>query len=177
MFKFILPLVLFLGVVIFLGLGLNRDPRLVPSPLINKPLPAFELPRLRQADKLFTTENIKGQISLLNVWATWCAACRIEHPLLVKLAKKDNISIYGLNYKDDRAAAIEWLTELGDPYITNGFDVNGRVAIDLGVYGAPETFLIDSNGNIVYKHVGPITQQVWNNIITPKILQLQTTES
>ena len=137
MIRVVLPLVFFLTIVVFLALGLDRDPRLVPSPLIGKPAPSFSLSALRDAERQLTLAQLKGRPVLLNVWATWCAACRAEHPFLMELARRGEIEIYGLNYKDDRQAAIAWLGQLGDPYKANIYDPEGVLALDLGVYGAP----------------------------------------
>ncbi|VFM94943.1 MAG: cytochrome c biogenesis protein CcmG, thiol:disulfide interchange protein DsbE [Candidatus Kentron sp. G] len=160
---------LFLALIALLWAGLGRDPRLVPSPLVGRPLPAFELTRLRDPASTLTTADFLGKTSLLNVWATWCVSCRREHGFLMALAKREGIPIYGLTYKDDRAAAIAWLDRLGDPYVANIYDPEGRLGIDLGVYGTPETFVIDAEGTIAYKHVGPLTGDVWRERIVPVI--------
>ena len=164
MIRVVLPLVVFLTIVVFLAVGLNRDPRLVPSPLIGKPAPAFDLPALRDADRRLTLADIKGRPVLLNVWATWCGACRAEHPFLMELARRGEVAIYGVNYRDERNAAIAWLGQLGDPYDASIYDPNGVLALDLGVYGAPETFVLDAQGVITYKHVGPLTPEVWRDL-------------
>lgn len=177
MWKAVIPLVIFIGLVIVLAVGLNRDPRLVPSPLIGKPVPAFELPQLHDPEKTFGMNDLKGRVSLLNVWASWCASCRIEHPLLVEVAQQNTIPVYGLNYKDTRENAINWLDRLGDPYSAIAFDVEGKVGIDLGVYGAPETYIIDKNGMIAYKHIGPISVQDWQEKFLPVILKLKNANS
>ena len=173
MLRFILPIVLFIVLVGFLFVGLYKDPSLVTSPLIDKPVPTFVLSRLHDAEDRFTDQDLVGEVSLLNVWGTWCVACRQEHGMLMSIADSKLIPIYGLNYKDDRSLAIEWLKQYGDPYKANGFDDSGRVGIDLGVYGAPETFLIDREGIIRLKHIGPITPTVWADILLPKINELQ----
>ncbi len=177
MLRYILPLSLFIALIIFLGIGLTRDPRLVPSPLIGKPVPEFALPRLQSADMEFNVNDLKGQVSLLNVWASWCASCRIEHPLLVEVARENILPIYGLNYKDTREDALAWLERFGNPYTASAFDEHGRVAIDLGVYGAPETYIIDRNGIIAYKHIGPISNKDWETKLQPLILSLQEQDS
>ena len=167
-----LPLIVFLAIVVFLYLGLIRDPqrlRLVPSPLIGKSAPEFSLSALRNEERRLTLDQLKGRPILLNVWATWCIACQAEHPFLMELARRDEIDIIGVNYKDDRTSAIAWLGQLGDPYQTNIFDPEGLLALDLGVYGAPETFVLDSDGIITYKHVGPLTPDIWRNHISPLI--------
>lgn len=164
---FAIPLALFIALVVFLFIGLQRDPHEVPSPLINRPAPAFQLPQLQEQTKTFTAQEMRGKVWLLNVWATWCVACRDEHPMLIEYAESGAVPIYGLNYKDDRAAALQLLREEGNPYVLNAFDADGRVAIDYGVYGAPESYLIDRNGIIRFKKIGPITPDVWEGEILP----------
>lgn len=168
----LIPLVLFLGLVAFLLVGLNRNPNEIPSPLINKAAPSFLLPQLHEPNKTFSAESMRGKVWLLNFWGTWCVACRDEHPMLVEFAKSGEVPIYGIDYKDDQAAAKKWLTELGNPYTVTAFDVDGRISIDYGVYGAPESFLIDKNGVIRFKQIGPITPEVWNKEILPLAKQL-----
>ena len=170
--RYLIPLVLFLALVAFLAIGLGRDPREVPSPLINKPAPAFRLVELKNPSRSFSSEEMRGKVWLLNVWASWCVACRDEHPMLLELARRNAIPIYGLNYKDKPTDAISWLNELGDPYVLSVSDLDGRVGIDYGVYGAPETFLIDRDGVIRLKHIGPLTPDVWNNKIAPRVAEL-----
>ena len=164
---FLLPLVLFFILVAFLAIGLRHDPREVPSPLINRAAPAFQLPQLQEPAKTFSAQEMKGRVWLLNVWATWCPACRDEHPMLVEYAKSGAVPIYGMDLKDDRAAAIEMLATEGNPYVLTVSDADGRVAIDYGVYGAPESYLIDRNGVIRFKQIGPITPDVWQKKILP----------
>jgi len=168
----LIPLVLFLALVVFLLIGLRRDPHEVPSPLVNKPAPAFQLPRLHDPAKTFSAQEMRGKVWLLNFWGTWCIACREEHPFLVEYARTREVPIYGVDYKDDRAAAMQWLDELGNPYAATAFDVDGRVSIDYGVYGAPETYLIDRDGVIRFKQIGPITPDVWRDKILPMARQL-----
>ena len=163
----LIPLALFIALVVFLFIGLQRDPHEVPSPLINRLAPAFQLPQLQEQTKTFTAQEMRGKVWLLNVWATWCVACRDEHPMLIEYAKSGAVPIYGLNYKDDRTAALQLLKEEGNPYVLNAFDADGRVAIDYGVYGAPESYLIDRNGIIRFKKIGPITPDVWEGEILP----------
>lgn len=165
-----LPLVLFAGLAIFLGVGLQKDPSLLPSAKVDKPLPAFSLPSLQDASRMLTQAEIKGP-ALVNVWGTWCPNCQIEHPLLVELAK-GGIRLYGLNYKDDRATALAYLQQMGNPYSEVVFDEKGSLGFDLGVYGAPETFLIDAQGVIKYRHVGEITADQWRTVLWPKWQQL-----
>jgi cytochrome c biogenesis protein CcmG/thiol:disulfide interchange protein DsbE len=173
MTKFLLPLVLFLVLVVFLAIGLSRDPREVPSPLVNKPAPAFVLPQLSDPERSFKSEEMRGRVWLLNVWASWCAACRDEHPLLVELAGTGLVPIYGLNYKDERRDALAWLNDFGDPYTLSLADTDGRVGIDYGVYGVPETFVIDRDGVIRYKHIGPVTAEALQKKIIPLVKELQ----
>ena len=171
--RFALPLAVFAVVVWFLWKGLSLNPREVPSPLIEKAAPAFTLPQLHAPDKTFSAAELKGQVWLLNVWGSWCAACRVEHPLLMKLDQSGLAPVYGLNWKDQRADAIAWLQKFGDPYKTSASDLVGRVAIDYGVYGAPETFVIDKQGIIRHKHIGPISDEALRDTILPLIKKLQ----
>lgn len=172
--RFLLPLIIFLVIVGFLVVGLQLDPREVPSPLVGKPAPAFNLSLLDQPEKTFSPKQMLGQVWLLNVWASWCVACREEHPLLVALSKANLVPLYGMDYKDTRAEAQQWLSEGGNPYTANAMDMDGRVGIDYGVYGVPETYVIDKLGVIVYKQIGPITEQVLSNKIMPLVEKLQS---
>jgi cytochrome c biogenesis protein CcmG/thiol:disulfide interchange protein DsbE len=172
MTRFLLPLALFVGLVIFLAIGLRRDPHEVPSPLINKPAPAFQLPQLHEQAKTFSPQEMRGKVWLLNVWASWCISCREEHPVLLALARSGEVPLYGLNYKDQRNDAIAWLDELGNPYLLSAADLDGRVGIDYGVYGAPETYLIDRDGVIRFKHIGPLTPAVLQNQLLPLVRNL-----
>jgi cytochrome c biogenesis protein CcmG/thiol:disulfide interchange protein DsbE len=174
--RYLAPLVIFLALAGLLYRGLSIDPRLVPSPLIGKAAPAFSLATLKDPSVTLSEADFKGQVSLLNVWATWCGACRAEHPVLVQLANSGAVPIYGLNYKDQRPEALRWLQQFGDPYRANAFDADGRVGIDWGVYGAPETFVIDKQGVIRHKHVGPLTQDVLLQEILPLVDQLRAEE-
>jgi cytochrome c biogenesis protein CcmG/thiol:disulfide interchange protein DsbE len=171
--KFVLPLAVFVVIVIFLGVGLNMDPRLIPSPLINKPAPAFKLSSLDDPRQVISRDDMLGKVWLFNVWASWCVSCREEHPLLVALSKTDIVPIYGLNYKDDRKDAMAWLKNWGDPYVQVVTDMDGRVGIDYGVYGVPETYLIDKQGIIRYKQIGPLTTDVIKDKIIPMVRELQ----
>lgn len=173
MHRYATPLGIFLLLLVLLGIGLTLNPRTVPSPLIDKPLPAFELVGLQNPDRRFNHETLRGEVALLNVWATWCVPCRQEHPVLVGIAERGEAVIYGINYKDDRRQALAWLDELGDPYRMNGYDPTGRAGIDLGVYGLPETFIIDASGKIIYKHIGPISESTWKQNLLPKVKSLQ----
>lgn len=172
------PLVLFIVLVVFLLIGLRRDPREVPSPLINKAAPAFQLPQLHDPTKTFSAADMRGKVWLVNFWGTWCIACREEHPWLVEYAKANAVPIVGVDYKyssdtiDERAAAIRWLAELGNPYSITVYDADGRTSIDFGVYGAPETFVIDQQGVIRFKQIGPLTPEVWQTKVLPLVKQL-----
>ena len=170
--RFLIPLGAFLVLLIFLAIGLTRNPRDVPSPLKDKPAPAFTLPQLAAADKNFSPADLKGKVWLLNVWASWCVSCRQEHPLLVAYSKQDGVPIVGLNYKDQRADANKWLAALGDPYVFSAVDADGRVGIDYGVYGVPETYVIDKVGMIRMKHTGPITPESMKKQILPLVAEL-----
>ena len=172
MIRFLIPALLFLVLIGFLFVGLYKDPSLIPSPLIGKPIPTFAASTLRDSAKIITDKDVQGDYALINVWATWCAACKQEHAALVYLASKLQVPIYGLNYKDDRGAAINWLQRYGDPYVINIFDENGRIGLDFGVYGAPETFLVDGKGVIHHKLVGVMTPDVWEKQFMPKIKQI-----
>ena len=171
--KFFLPLAAFVAVACVLGIGLGLNPREVPSPYIGKPAPAFSLPQLHQPQKRLAAADMRGQVWLLNVWASWCVACRVEHPLLVELSRQNKVPIYGLNYKDDPRNALEWLRQFGDPYTASISDRDGRVGIDYGVYGVPETFVIDKAGIVRHKHIGPVTPEVWERDLLPLVRQLQ----
>jgi cytochrome c biogenesis protein CcmG/thiol:disulfide interchange protein DsbE len=169
--KLFIPLVLFAILALFLFRGLGLDPNEMPSALIDQPLPEFSLPELGGASNLSRADVI-GQVGLLNVWATWCVACRVEHPYLLELAGQ-GVPIFGLNYKDDDRGASEWLVELGNPYELNIVDREGTLGLDLGVYGAPETYLLDAQGVIRFRHVGIVDQNVWATILQPLYQSLQ----
>jgi cytochrome c biogenesis protein CcmG/thiol:disulfide interchange protein DsbE len=177
MIKYLIPLVLFLGLVVFLAIGLNRDPHEIPSPLVNKAAPAFSLPDLRDPTKTIAANELRGKVYLLNFWGSWCIACRDEHPVLLKYSKGE-VPIYGIAFKfasdesDERSGASEMLAQEGNPYTLVLYDADGRSSIDYGVYGAPESFLIDKNGVIRFKQIGPITDEVWNNKILPLAREL-----
>lgn len=174
MLRYIIPLVIFVVLAIFLALGLKLNPRDIPSPLIGKPAPAFSLPVLSAPDQKLTDKDLKGQVWLLNVWASWCVSCRSEHPVLNELAKMKAAPIVGLNYKDEPEAAEQWLARLGNPYRVSILDTEGRTGIDYGVYGVPETFVIDKHGVIRYKHTGPVTSEDVERVFLPMIKQLKT---
>lgn len=173
MMRFILPFVAFVALAGFLYRGLNLDPHEVPSPLIGKPAPAFNLPQLHDPAKNFSPEEMKGKVWLLNVWASWCVSCREEHPILVQLSRQNIVPIYGLDYKDKRPDAEMTLSEAGDPYTLTVSDTDGRIGIDYGVYGVPETYIIDKHGVIQYKQIGPITHKNLKEIILPKVAELE----
>jgi cytochrome c biogenesis protein CcmG/thiol:disulfide interchange protein DsbE len=173
--RYLVPLAIFIVLVAFLYRGLSLDPKRVPSPLVGKPMPEFSLPRLKDPTATLSNNDLMGKVSILNIWATWCVSCRAEHEVLLLLAKTGKVDIYGLNYKDERDKAQQWLVQLGDPYVANAFDADGRVGIDWGVYGAPETFIMDRLGIIRHKHIGPLTVDSLNNEILPLIAELQAT--
>jgi cytochrome c biogenesis protein CcmG/thiol:disulfide interchange protein DsbE len=170
--RFLLPLGIFIVLLGFLGAGLRLNPREVPSPLIGKPAPAFRLPQLHALDKAVSPEDMKGKVWLLNVWASWCVSCRQEHPVLLELKRSGIAQVYGLDYKDEPEAGLEWLHREGDPYVLSIADRDGRVGIDYGVYGVPETFVIDKAGVIRYKHIGPLTPAAVEQKIAPLVKEL-----
>jgi cytochrome c biogenesis protein CcmG/thiol:disulfide interchange protein DsbE len=171
--RLVIPLAVFLAIAAFLWVGLYRDPREVPSPLVDKPAPAFTLAQLHKPAETFTPDAMRGKVWLLNVWASWCVACRQEHPLLVDLSK-GGVPIVGFNYKDKRENGLQWLERNGNPYLLSVSDLDGRVGIDYGVYGAPETFVIDKTGVIRYKQIGPITPEAWRDKIQPLVNKLSS---
>ena len=173
MMRFIWPLVAFLVLVGFLYVGLGLNPHEVPSPLIGKPAPAFTLPQLRDPAKQFSAQDMKGKVWLLNVWSSWCVSCREEHPVLLDLASQNIVPVYGLDYKDKREDGLGWLERGGNPYVLSAMDLDGRVGIDYGVYGVPETYVIDKQGVIQYKEIGPVTPQNLKDKILPLVAQLQ----
>jgi cytochrome c biogenesis protein CcmG, thiol:disulfide interchange protein DsbE len=167
------PFLVFVVLAIFLYIGLGLNPHEVPSPLINKPAPAFSLPQLRDPAKRFSSQDMKGQVWLLNVWASWCVSCREEHPVLMDLARRNIVPIYGLDYKDKNEDGEAWLRNGGDPYTLIATDTDGRVGIDYGVYGVPESYVIDKQGVIRYKQIGAITHENLQQKILPLIAELQ----
>ncbi|MFV2057410.1 MAG: DsbE family thiol:disulfide interchange protein [Thiohalomonadales bacterium] len=173
MWKYLLPLVIFLVIAGFLYKGLSLKPREVPSPFINKPSPDFSLQQLQDMEKTFSNKDMLGKVWLLNVWASWCVACRQEHPLLVQMARMGEIPVYGLNYKDAPSAARAWLEEHGDPYQLSVVDFEGKTGIDYGVYGVPETFVIDKKGIIRHKVIGPLTTTELREVVMPLFKELQ----
>ncbi|MBS0424782.1 MAG: DsbE family thiol:disulfide interchange protein [Proteobacteria bacterium] len=173
MMRYLAPLFAFLVLAAFLLVGLTLNPRQVPSPLIDKPAPKFQLNQLQEPDKIMSSDDNLGKVWMLNVWASWCVACRDEHPLLVQLAKTGFVPIYGLNYKDERTTAMQWLKRYGDPYTISIVDSDGKVGIDYGVYGVPETYVIDKKGIIRHKQIGPVTVDSLEKTIIPLIKELQ----
>ncbi len=169
MTRFLLPVVLLAVLIAFLAIGLQRDPSYVPSPLIGKPAPDFSLPRLDDPRQTLSKSDLLGDVSLVNVWATWCVCSLQEHAFLVELSARGDVRIFGLNWKDDPDLARQWLQQLGNPYAATAMDQDGRAAIDWGVYGAPETFLLDAAGTVLYKHIAPLTMEVWQAEFVPRI--------
>lgn len=171
--RFLLPLGIFIGLLIFLGIGLRLNPREIPSPFIGKPAPAFKLAQLHAPDKTISPQDMAGQVWMLNVWASWCVSCRAEHPVLMDFARTNVIPVVGLNYKDARDDGTKWLRDFGNPYLLSAFDNDGRVGIDYGVYGVPETFIIDKHGVIRMKYTGPLTPEAISQKILPLIKELK----
>ncbi|MFL6665458.1 MAG: DsbE family thiol:disulfide interchange protein [Rhizobacter sp.] len=170
--RFIIPLAIFGLLVLFLWRGLSLDPKLVPSPLIDKPAPRFALARLDDASRTIARDDMLGKVWMLNVWASWCVACRDEHPVLLQFSRSQIVPIVGLNYKDTRPEGLGWLSQFGNPYDVSAFDRDGRVGIDFGVYGVPETFIIDKRGVIRMKHIGPLTPEIIQTRIQPLVKEL-----
>jgi len=170
--RFLIPLAIFAVMVVFLGIGLTLDPREVPSPLINKPAPPFQLPQLHAPDKTIAQKDMLGKVWMLNVWASWCVACREEHRTILELARSGVVPVLGLNYKDERADGIAWLDRLGNPYALSAYDRDGRIGIDYGVYGVPETYVIDKAGVIRYKRIGAVTPEIVRDKILPLVKAL-----
>lgn len=168
----IVPLALFLGVAAFLAVGLNRNPRDLPSPLVGKPAPAFDAAQLGAPDARFGPAQMAGKVWLLNVWASWCVSCRVEHPVLMRLAQSRLAPLVGLDYKDQDNDGLRWLRTQGDPYQLSVTDREGRIGIDYGVYGVPETFVIDRRGTIRLRHAGPLTQEIIDRRIAPLVREL-----
>lgn len=171
--RFILPFVIFIILAVFLFIGLNLNPREVPSPLVGKPAPAFVLPQLHVSSKQFSPSEMRGKVWLLNVWASWCVSCEAEHPVLMELARQNIVPILGLDYKDKREAALNVLEQRGDPYVLTVSDIEGRTGIDYGVYGVPETYVIDKQGVIQYKQIGPVTPENLREKILPLVAELE----
>ncbi len=171
--RFILPLAIFLGLAVMLGLGLQRDPRALETALLNQPVPAIARPLLEDPQRQFDLQALQGKVWLLNVWASWCAPCRQELPLLAAFSRQDNIPVYGLNYKDQPEKAKALLRVAGNPYVASAVDADGRVGMDFGIQGVPETFVIDAQGRVRYRHLGPVTAEVWRDKLLPAVRAVQ----
>lgn len=171
--RFLLPLAIFVVMVGFLAVGLTLNPREVPSPLVGKAAPDFSLPQLHESEKVFSPKELAGKVWLLNFWASWCNGCKEEHPILMQLAKSGDVPLYGADYKDIREEALAWLQRWGNPYQLVAVDEAGRVGINYGVYGVPETYVIDKAGKIRYKQIGPVDQDVLEKKILPLVRELQ----
>lgn len=172
--RFVIPLAVFLGLAVMLGLGLQRDPRALESALLQQPVPVFDLPELQGPEGTrLTPQALQGQVWLLNVWASWCAPCRQELPILVEMSRKDGVALYGLNYKDQPAKAQALLRVAGNPYVASAVDADGRVGMDFGIHAVPETFVIDAQGRVRYRHLGPVTPEVWNDKLMPVVRAVQ----
>jgi cytochrome c biogenesis protein CcmG, thiol:disulfide interchange protein DsbE len=171
MWKFLLPFAAFVALVVLFAFGLNpsRDIHALPSPLIGKPAPEFALTDVMDPSRVVSNATLKGQVYVLNVWGTWCVACRQEHEALLAIAQQHVVPIIGLDYMDEREKAKQWLTQLGNPYNAVAFDTDGRTAIDWGVYGAPETYLVDGKGRVIFKFITPMTAEVWQHEFLPRI--------
>lgn len=170
--RFLLPLIAVVIMIPILILGLQSDPSELPSQYIGKPAPEFSLPTLKDPSKTFSTADLKGQVSLVNIWATWCGGCRTEHGFLLELSRTNTIPIYAIDWRDNRPDALKFMSQLGDPYVVSGFDEDGRVGIDWGAYGAPETFLIDAEGRVIYRFTGPLNRDLWEQEFVPRIAEL-----
>jgi cytochrome c biogenesis protein CcmG/thiol:disulfide interchange protein DsbE len=171
MWRFIIPIGLFTALAVFLFVGLSRDKETLPSPLIGKPAPQFELPRVEDPTQKVASRDFAGRPYVVNIWGTWCFACREEHPVLMEIARRGEVPLVGLNWKDELGPAQQWLKQGGNPYVATAFDPQGDVGIDWGAYGAPETYLVDARGTIVYKYVSPVTIDVWEREFLPRIKQ------
>lgn len=170
---FLIPAAAFAALALWFAAGLGRDPGYIPSMLIDRPAPEFALPPIAGRERGFSSEDLKGQVSMVNIFGSWCATCEIEHPVLMEIAKDGAAPIYGLDWKDKPGAGARWLAARGDPYTAIGDDADGRVAIDFGVTGAPETFIIDAAGRVRHKHIGEITREDWRRVLKPMIEDLK----
>lgn len=170
MWRFYAPLAGLAVLVAFFYFGLFRNPSEIPSPLIGKPAPVFSLPSLQDPARRVSNESYRGRMYVLNVWGTWCPGCREEHAVLLDIARTNVVPIIGFDWKDERPLALRWLGQLGDPYVETAFDADGRAAIDWGVYGAPETFLVSADGTVLHKHLAPLTREIWERDFLPKIM-------
>ncbi len=173
-YVFLLPVAAFAALALWFAAGLGRDPGYIPSMLIDRPAPQFSLPPIAGRDRGFSSQDLKGEVSMVNIFGSWCATCEIEHPVLMEIAREGVAPIYGLNWKDKPGAGGAWLAERGDPFKAIGDDADGRVAVDFGVTGAPETFIIDAEGRVRHKHVGEITRDDWRRVLKPMIEDLKT---
>ena len=176
MSRYLLPIVLVAILIPIFVIGLGRNPNELPSPFIGKPAPQFELSTLKDFSQTVGTADFAGKTVLVNVWATWCVGCRQEHDFLLALADSGDIPIYGINWRDTHAEAIRWLDQLGDPYVASAYDPDGRVGIDWGVYGAPETFLVGVDGTVLHKHLGPLSLPIWERDFMPLIAQSESAQ-
>ncbi|MDZ7643588.1 MAG: DsbE family thiol:disulfide interchange protein [Woeseiaceae bacterium] len=176
MWRYLLPVLAFAALIPVFIFGLDRDPSELPSPFIGKPAPEFTLPQLKDPSMTVGSSDYAGKTALVNVWATWCVGCRQEHGYLLELSAAKDIPLYGINWRDDRNEALNWLAQLGDPYVASGYDSDGRVGIDWGVYGAPETFLIGPDGTVLHKHLGPLNESIWQRDFAPKLAAVEEHE-
>ena len=174
MWRYLIPVGLFGALIVFFFFGLDRDKETLPSPLIGKPAPMFDLQRLDDPAQKVGNAAFAGKPYVLNVWGSWCIACRHEHETLMEIARRGEVPLIGLNWRDDRATALLWLSRLGNPYVMNAFDEEGSVAIDWGVYAAPETFLVDGQGEVIHKQIGPLTLEIWERDFVPKLRHIGT---
>lgn len=170
---FYVPILIFGGLVIYMAVGLTLDPQKLPSTLIDKPVPEFDLPPIEGYQGGLSSDDLLGQVSLINIWGSWCVSCIYEHPILMEIKRNDLVPVYGLDWKDPPGAGTEWLRKNGDPYTLIGNDADGRIAIEFGVTGAPETFVVDKEGRIRYKYIGPITVEAWEETIYPLVQELR----
>ena len=168
-----LPLAIFLALLAFMAVGLRLNPREVPSPYIGKPAPSFNVPHLQLPQRTIDVQQMRGKVWLFNVWASWCAACRVEHPVLMEMARTGSVQMVGLNYKDERDKGLQWLAQHGNPYLLSAYDPEGKVGLDYGVYGVPETFVIDKQGIVRLKHIGPLTQDFVQKTLLPLLAELE----